>query len=63
MPDISNSKKIIDAITPLFENLKIELDKYPNAFNLNLDKEKGYLLTIDLDVLAQVQEDLNSSSE
>ncbi|MGZ9736504.1 hypothetical protein [Flavobacterium sp. GNP002] len=54
MADISNLKKSIDAITPLFEDLKIELDKYPNAFNLKLDKEKGYLLTIDLDVLEQV---------
>jgi hypothetical protein len=59
MSDLSIIKKTIDSINPLWESFKKEIDKYPSAFELKFDKEEGYLLTIDLDVVAQVQENLN----
>ena len=60
MSDLSTLKEPIDSISLLWESFKKEIDKYPNAFELKLDKEKGYLLAIDLDVVIQVQVNLNS---
>ena len=56
MSDLSVLKESIDSISRLWEIFKKEIDKYPNAFELKFDKEKGYLLAIDLDVVIQVQE-------
>ena len=56
MSDLSVLKESIDSISQLWEIFKKEIDKYPNAFELKFDKEKGYLLAIDLDVVIQVQE-------
>ena len=48
--------KTLNSITPFWENLKAVLDKYPNAFQLKYDKEKGYCLLIDLDSVIQNQD-------
>ena len=47
---------ILEPIYPKWEDFKTELDKYPNAFNLKYDSEKGYCLVIDFDVVIQLQE-------
>jgi|GEM_PF-2359299 hexokinase len=54
---ISNT---MNSINPIWESFKKELDKYPNAFQLKFDKEKGHILFIDFDVVIQLQENPNS---
>lgn len=57
MSDLSAiMKKTTDFISPKYEVLKQELDKYVNAFELKFDKEKGYVLIINFDVVIQLQE-------
>jgi len=48
--------KKLNSIFPFWENLKVELDKNPNAFQLKYDQEKGYCLLIDLDSVIQNQD-------
>lgn len=51
-----------DSIFPIWEDLKKELDKYPNAFGLEFDEEIGYRLSIDYDFVIQVLENQDPSS-
>ena len=59
MSNLSVLKEPIDSISLLFERLKKQIDKYPDAVELKFNKEKGYYLAIDLDVLIQIQENPN----
>lgn len=51
----SDTLQLIETIASRFSTFKKEIDKYPNAFSLSYDKELGYLIEVDYDLLKHHQ--------
>lgn len=54
---MSYTQSIIEKVLSSFDNLKVIIDKDPNAFQIQYDKETGYFLFIDLDLIKIPQEE------
>ena len=48
---MSKINDIMDEITSSFNQLKVIMDKYPDAVKVRYDKETGHFLVIDLDLI------------
>lgn len=54
---MSSVQSVINESIEIFDKLKEVMDKYPKAFEINFDKEKGYFMSIDLDLIEIHQEE------
>lgn len=50
-------QSIIEKASSSFYDLKVIIDKHPNAFQIQYDNETGYSLFIDLDLIEIDQEE------
>lgn len=53
---MGNPKEVIKVVDQLYKPFKEAIENYPNAFSVIYVEGQGYILTIDLDFLEQVQE-------
>lgn len=53
---MSTIQEIIDSIDVVYEPFRKVIENYPHAVSVNYVEGQGYMLTVDLDFLEQVQE-------